>query len=383
MIIGDITEIISGFALKSDLFTENVVGLPIIRIRDVDRGFSNTYTPEVVDPKYLIQNGDFLITMDGEFRMNKWNGGTAILNQRVCKLDVKHKNVFDDYLLYFLPKKLKDIEDKTPFVTVKHLSVKDIKNIEIPLPPLPEQQRIVALLDKADNLRQKRRQSLALMDEFLKSTFLDMFGDPVKNEKGWETRTIEQLVKKQKHSIKRGPFGGALKKEIFVDEGYLVYEQFHALNNDFSFERYYIDEEKFNELKGFEVFPGDIIISCSGVYLGKLAIVPNNAKKGIINQALLKITLDNKIINNEFFVFLFLHDSFRTKFFGDTRGSGIPNFPPIEEFKKFKFIYPPILLQTKFLQIVEKTEAAKEKMKAQLVEMDNNFNGLMAEVFKS
>jgi len=383
MIIGDITEIISGFALKSDLFTENVVGLPIIRIRDVDRGFSNTYTPEVVDPKYLIQNGDFLITMDGEFRMNKWNGGTAILNQRVCKLDVKHKNVFDDYLLYFLPKKLKDIEDKTPFVTVKHLSVKDIKNIEIPLPPLPEQQRIVAMLDKADNLRQKRRQSLALMDEFLKSTFLDMFGDPVKNEKGWETRTIEQLVKKQKHSIKRGPFGGALKKEIFVDEGYLVYEQFHALNNDFSFERYYIDEEKFNELKGFEVFPGDIIISCSGVYLGKLAIVPNNAKKGIINQALLKITLDNKIINNEFFVFLFLHDSFRTKFFGDTRGSGIPNFPPIEEFKKFKFIYPPILLQTKFLQIVEKTEAAKEKMKAQLVEMDNNFNGLMAEVFKS
>lgn len=64
-----------------------------------------------------------------------------------------------------------------------------------------------------------------------------MFGDPVWNEKGWETRTIEQLVKKEKYALKRGPFGGALKKEIFLPSGYLVYEQFHALNNAFSFAR--------------------------------------------------------------------------------------------------------------------------------------------------
>jgi type I restriction enzyme M protein len=87
----------------------------------------------------------------------------------------------------------------------------------------------------------------------------------------------------------RGPFGGSLKKEIFKSSGYLVYEQFHAINNDFTFGRYYIDEAKFNEMKRFEVFPNDILISCSGT-MGKIAIVPDGNIKGIINQALLKLT---------------------------------------------------------------------------------------------
>ena len=128
-----------------------------------------------------------------------------------------------------------------------------IRKIEIPLPNLATQQRIAAILDQADAIIQNNRAIVQKYDALTQSLFLDMFGDPVKNEKGWETKTIEQLVSKNKNSIKRGPFGGALKKEIFVEEGYLVYEQFHALNNDFSMERYFIDDKKFEELKGFEV----------------------------------------------------------------------------------------------------------------------------------
>src|SRR5690606_27975971 len=147
---------------------------------------------------------------------------------------------------------------------------------------------------------------------------------------------------------KRGPFGGALKKEIFVQSGYLVYEQYHALNNDFSKERYFIAEDKYKELIAFKVLPKDIIISCSGVYLGKLAVVPDNAKAGIINQALLKITLNENIMKNDFFVFHFSQQNFREKYFDANRGAGIPNFPPMSEFKRFPFICPPIHLQEEF-----------------------------------
>ncbi len=262
------------------------------------------------------------------------------------------------------------------------ISNKGIEKIMVPVPSFPDQRHIANILSKAGNLIAQRKETLSLLDEFLKSTFLEMFGDPVRNEKGWETRTIEQLVKKEKYALKRGPFGGALKKEIFVPSGYLVYEQFHALNNDFSFARYFIDEAKFQELKGFEVKPGDIIVSCSGVYLGKLAIVPKGAKQGIINQALLKISLDNRIIENVFFVYVFSNENFKRKFYGNVIGTGIPNFPSMDDFKKFNFIYPPIELQTQFAQIVEKTDALKTQYQQSLQELENMYGSLSQKAFK-
>ena len=200
---------------------------------------------------------------------------------------------------------------------------------------------------------------------------------------GWETKTIEQLVKNERYSIKRGPFGGSLKKEVFVEDGYLVYEQFHALNNDFTMARYFINEEKFNELKAFEVKAGDIIISCSGVYLGKLAIVPEGSRKGIINQALLKISLDNTKMNSQLFLYIFSNKNFKNKFFGSNIGSGIPNFPAMPEFKKFSFIYPPIELQNRFALVVEKTKALKQKMLTQSYKLETQFQSLSQRSFSN
>jgi len=262
----------------------------------------------------------------------------------------------------------------------RHFKV--LKKAKFLVPPLEDQKRIVKILETADALRQKRKLAITLLDDYIKSVFLDLFGDPISNPKGWETRTIEYLVKKEKHSIKRGPFGGSLKKEIFVDQGYLVYEQFHALNNDFSMARYFINEEKFQELKAFEVKADDIIISCSGVYLGKLAIVPKNCKKGIINQALLKLTLDQSRMNNIFFVSVFSNKNFSNKYFGNKIGSGIPNFPPISEFKKFKFIFPPLDLQDIYADIVQKTESLKQSMLIQSAELDTQFQSLLQSSFR-
>lgn len=261
--------------------------------------------------------------------------------------------VYPKFVFYYLSGNINLLEEGFKGAGLKHISKGYINEIQIPLPPLATQKRIAEILDTADALRRKDQELLKKYDELAQAIFIDMFGDPVKNEKGWEMKTIEQLVVKTKHSIKRGPFGGALKKEIFVSDGYLVYEQFHALNNDFSFGRYFINEEKYKELIAFDVKPKDIIISCSGIYLGKLAIVPDGVKPGIINQALLKLTLDESKYKNEFFVKVFTQENFKETYFASERGAAIPNFPPMATFKEFKFICPPIKIQNEYLSIVK------------------------------
>ena len=380
MKLGDLINIQSGFAFDSKLFSEDE-GMPLIRIRDIVRGFSETFYNGEYRDDFIVKEGDILIGMDGEFKISKWKGVNSLLNQRVCRIFTKNPKITNEtYLLYILAKELKEIEDKTSFVTVKHLSVKKIEEIEITLPPLSTQQRIAEILDKADALRRKDQALLKKYDDLAQAIFMDMFGDPVKNEMGWDVKTIEEIVVKDKHAIKRGPFGGALKKEIFVESGYLVYEQYHALNNDFSFARYYIDEEKYKELKAFEVKPKDIIISCSGIYLGKLAVIPKEAKRGIINQALLKVTLDENIYLNEFFIKIFTQENFKEKYFASERGAAIPNFPPMSAFKEFKFICPPLKIQKIYLSKVENLKEQVELLKSK--KSENLFQSLLQQAFK-
>lgn len=244
------------------------------------------------------------------------------------------------------------------------------------------QKKIVSLLDKADSIRKKRKETIKLADEFLRSTFLEMFGDPVNNPFNWKELPFSKLAEDKENAIRRGPFGSSLRKDMFVPAGYLVYEQYHALNNDFKYKRYFIDENKFEELKAFKVQPGDFIISCSGVYLGKLAEVPQDSPIGVINQALLKITLDKNVINNKYFRFVFSYPGMQNKMFSSQRGSGIPNFPPMSVVNEFMFPIPPIDLQNKFAEIVEKTEKLKEKYRQSLEESENLFNSLMQKAFK-
>jgi type I restriction enzyme, S subunit len=188
--LGEVVSFLSGYAFKSNYFNTESRGLPIIRIRDVVRGSSQTFFDGDYDPRYIVQNGDFLIGMDGEFNLSQWRGGTALLNQRVCKVDKVSEQVSRDYIAKFLPLALKKIEDETPFVTVKHLSTKTINQIPIPLPPLEEQRRIAAILDQAEELRAKRRAAIALLDQLPQAIFLEMFGDPATNPKGWPVGSL-------------------------------------------------------------------------------------------------------------------------------------------------------------------------------------------------
>ncbi len=195
--LGEVLDIISGFAFKSEYFNEKKIGLPLIRCRDVNTGLANVYYSGEYEEQYFVRNGDLLVSMDGDFRIVRWQHSEALLNQRVCRLEPHVGKLDPTYLLYFLPKELDRIHAKTSFATVKHLSSKTLREIEIPLPPLPEQKRIADILDKADAIRRKRRKAASMVDDVTPAIFGEMFGDPVTNEKNWPLRPFGELAANQ------------------------------------------------------------------------------------------------------------------------------------------------------------------------------------------
>ena len=239
----------------------------------------------------------------------------------------------------------------------KSIDLKRWLTYAIPVFDVQEQAEIVSVLDRVSMQISNRHEQLELFEQLVKSRFIELFGDG--NDERFPLKTLPQIVAKDRHALKRGPFGGALKKDDFVESGYLVYEQRHAIHNDFEYEKYYISPKKYQEMSMFKVSPGDLIISCSGVTLGRIAEIPVYAKAGIINQALLKVSLDQSIMLNTFFVHQFRSERIQDILFGFCRGSGIPNFPSMSEVKSVKFICPPIALQEQFAAFVEQTDKSK------------------------
>ena len=149
--ISDVADVLSGFAFKSELFNEND-GIPLIRIRDLQkRKFTEVGYTGDYEERYLVNSGDFLIGMDGGFRCYEWLGPKALLNQRECRIQSFDKSeVVPRFVFFLVNQYLEKIEESTSFTTVKHISVKQVKDIRFPLPPIAEQKRIVDVVSSVD-----------------------------------------------------------------------------------------------------------------------------------------------------------------------------------------------------------------------------------------
>jgi type I restriction enzyme S subunit len=177
--LGEVLTVQNGYAFDSKAFNASE-GMPLIRIRDLKIG-TGTETRFIgdYDEKYVVKAGDLLIGMDGEFVCFEWKGSPALLNQRVCRLQGFSSDLLPRFLFYGVNSHLKSIEDVTGYATVKHISSKQILNIEFPLPPFPEQQRIVGILDEAfegiatanTNAEKNLQNAHALFESHLNSVF--------------------------------------------------------------------------------------------------------------------------------------------------------------------------------------------------------------------
>lgn len=193
----------NGFAFKSELFT-NSDGMPLIRIRDIDKGKTVNFYSGTYSDDFVVKEGDFLIGMDGDFNAAIWQGSDGLLNQRVCRLIPKTEKYSAKFLFLCLQPYLNAINSETSSVTVKHLSSKTIGEIPLPLPPLPEQHRIVAkieaLFSELDNgiesLKTAREQLKIYRQALLKHAFSGKLTEQWRAENQDKLETAEALLQR-------------------------------------------------------------------------------------------------------------------------------------------------------------------------------------------
>jgi len=192
--LGEVLEIQNGYAFDSKGFNPTT-GLPLIRIRSLKAGIeTETYFDGDYDKRYMVKAGDLLIGMDGEFGCYEWRGKPALLNQRVCRLQGFSGELLPKFLFYGVNDHLKAIEDVTGYATVKHLSSKQILGIRFPVPSLPEQQRIVGVLDEAfaglttaqAHAEKNLQNARALFESHLQSVF-------TRKGEGWVEKRLEEV----------------------------------------------------------------------------------------------------------------------------------------------------------------------------------------------
>lgn len=390
-----LTKIISGYPFDSKLFSDlNTTGRPLIRIRDVVRGYTETYTTEDCPNQYIIHKNDILIGMDGDFNVGKWQNEDALLNQRVCLIQSVSDLLLNDYLFYFLPKPLKQINDVTPSVTVKHLSTKTVESIMIPLPPLEEQKRLIVLIEslfaKLDEAKEKAQ---AVVDGFetrkaaiLHQAFSGELTAKWRKEnkvsfEKWENLTLDDVA-----DYKKGPFGSSITKAMFVPKGentFKVYEQGNAIRKTLDYGSYYISQKKYEELKGFAVKPGDIIVSCAGT-IGEIYKLPNHCEAGVINQALMRVRVYSNI--NELYFIYYFTGVLKGDVIGEANGTAIKNIPPFKVLKAMNILLPSLPEQNKIVEILDcmlsKEQQVKETAEAVIEQIDTMKKAILARAFR-
>lgn len=346
--------------------------------------YSNVVTrdiPEkVIERKKLVQ-GDVIIEKSGgspsqpvgrvvyferKDEVFLCNNFTAILRSNDL--------VFPKYLFYFLFSLHKlgitlKFQNKTTGIINLQLD-KYLNRIQIPVPPLPEQKRIAEILDKADALRQKNKQLLATYDELLQATFLDMFGDPVTNSKGWEKNLIKEIG-----NVVTGNTPPRATPENYGN--YIEWIKTDNISSEIIYptnSREFLSE--FGMKKGRVAPVGSILVTCIAGSLSSIGNCVITNREVAFNQQI------NAIIPkkcNSYFLYSVMQYS--KKVTQDAATKGMKKLLIKSNFEKLTIICPPIKLQDQFAQIVENIEAQKTLVKQSLQESEDLFNGLVQKAF--
>ncbi|MDZ5557547.1 restriction endonuclease subunit S [Enterococcus cecorum] len=199
------------------------------------------------------------------------------------------------------------------------------------------------------------------------------------NAPDWEQRKFRELLDKE-DGIRRGPFGSAIKKEFFVAESdYVVYEQYNAIYNKFK-TRYNINKEKYIELIKFCINPGDFLLSGAGT-IGKIARVPEGIKKGIFNQALVRIKINPSTTDSEYFLQWMRSVNMQKKLTQMNPGSAMSNLVPMAEVKEWSIYIPSRVEQNYIGKLFEKLDELITLHQRKLEQLEQLKNTLLSKMF--
>ena len=365
-----------GFPFDSAKFSDSD-GMPLIRIRDVVRGYSETYTTEEYKSEYIVHENDLLIGMDGEFNIAKWGKTPALLNQRVCRLAPKD-SIDKDYLFYFMPIALKRIEEKTPFVTVKHLSAKELNKIEIPVLPLEEQRKIAETLSKVDELIAFRDQQLAKLDELVKARFVEMFGNPIENTMNWPKKLLRDITTK----IGSGatPKGG---RESYPNAGVSLIRSMNVYDGQFLYKDLaHLTEEQATQLNGVTVEAEDVLVNITGASVARSCVVPKDVLPARVNQHVAIVRCNRELLNPIFTNKMFINNEFKKALLSIGESGGATRQAITKkQLEELSVVVPPLSIQNEFFTFSECVDQQKQTVQQSLEKLELMKKALMQEYF--
>lgn len=364
-------------------------GVPFIRannfenstISDKDMLFISKEKHSTITKGHLKYN-DVLITTRGNI------GKTALvpkrhensnINAQIVLLRCK-ENCYPKYLMhsFSIPFVKNQLDNNTTGTALKQLSVGNLRKIQIPLPPLATQKAIAEKLDKADALRKKDQELLKQYDELAQSIFIDMFGDPVQNEKGWEKNILKNCCSK----IGSGstPRGG---KESYKSEGISLIRSMNVYDREFLYKDLaYIDDLQAEKLKNVRVEKGDVLFNITGASVCRCTVVPKNILPARVNQHVAILRTKFEIINNYFLNNLLISNPVKSNLLRIGSGGGaVMEAITKEQLENFEIIIPPLDLQNQFAEKIKNIEAQKELVKKQAEASENLFQALLQESF--
>ncbi len=307
--IGDVCKVIAGQSPEGSSYNKNGEGLPFYQgkkeFTEKYLGAPTTWTTEVTKE---AEAGDILMSVRAPVGPINFSTDKICIGRGLAAIRVG-KNIDREYLFYVLLWKQPEISGNEGAVFAS-INKKQIENIDIPLPSISEQKRIVAILDEAfagiETAIANTEKNLANARELFQTAVVSrVFGDP--DAKSWERSSVEELAVAKKGAIRTGPFGSQLLHSEFCDEGIAVLGIDNAVKNEFSWGKLrFISGKKYRTLKRYTVKPGDVIITIMGT-CGRCAIVPNDIPLAINTKHLCCITLDSKRCSPEFLHAYFLY----------------------------------------------------------------------------
>ena len=350
---------------------------------ELDVATDNLYrVDKTVQERKLLRNGDILFVRSSVKESGVgWAAMFSGCEEPVtyCGFIIRgqpKRNNFDPgFLIYYLrqPQVRKQMIASSGKTAITNISQERLKPLAIPLPPLKEQKRIAAILDKVDAIRRKRKEAIALTEELLRSTFLDMFGDPVTNPKGWEVRPLNSISDRIidcPHSTPKWSETGLICLRISnLTVGGWNWDDI----------RYITEEDYQIRTQRSEIASGDIVLSREGT-VGIAAIVPKDIKL-CMGQRLVQVRPQTDYITSLYLLRILLWYLAPERLSQLMRGSTSKHLN-VKDLRSMKIPVPPIKLQLEFSDLAAQINSLQEKMIDFSEEKDNNFNSLLQKAFR-
>ena len=374
--LGDLATYINGYAFKPE--DRGKEGLPIIRIQDLtgntyDLGFYNGDYPEKIE----INDGDILISWSASLGVYIWNRGKALLNQHIFKVVFDKEEVNKQYFVFAVKYNLKEMGTKAHGATMKHIVKKDFDNTLVPFPTIEKQDVIAEILSKAAYIVDARKQELQKLDDLIRARFVEFFGDPVANDKGWDTEICRNLMSK----IGSGatPKGG---KESYCDEGISLIRSMNVYNNRFEYKDLaHITDEQAEQLNNVTIEKKDILLNITGASVARCCIVPDDLLPARVNQHVSILRCKERVLP-DFVCNMFTEHNYQGLLWNvATAGGATREAITKQQIEELILIIPPIDLQKQFVAFVAQTNKSKAAVQKALDQTQLLFDSLMQEYF--